>query len=78
MGVMAVCEIYEIILIMVQFLSKCNKIQDHEVDSGETLIQINLNVNSEGKISLYFIFTVWDVAGKMCVSFSSLQIELQN
>lgn len=78
MGVMAVCEIHEIILIMVQFLSKFNKIQDHEVDSGETLIQIHLNLNSEGKISLYFIFTEWDVAGKTCVSFSSLQIELQN
>lgn len=76
MGVMVVCEIYEIILIMVQFLSKFNKIQDHEVDSGETLIQINLNLNSEEKISLYFIFTAWDVAGKKCVSFSSLQIEL--
>jgi len=73
-----VCEIYEIILIMVQFLSKLNKIQDHEVDSGETFIQIHLNLNSEGKISLYFIFTAWDVARKTCVSFSSLQIELQN
>lgn len=47
---------------MVQFLSKFNKIQDHEVDSGETFIQIHLNFNSEGKISLYFIFTAWDVA----------------
>lgn len=78
MGVMVVCEIYEIIPIMVQFLSKFNNIQDHEVNSGETLIQIKLNLNSEGKISLYSIFTAWDVADKMCVSFSSLQIELQN
>lgn len=78
MGVMVVCEIYEIILIMVQFLSKFNKIQDHKVDSGEILIQIHLNLNSEGKISLYFIFTEWDVTGKMCVGFSSLQNELKN
>jgi len=78
MGMMVVCEIYEIILIMVQFLSAFNKVQDHEVDSGETLVQIHLHLNSEGKISLYFIFTAWDVASKTCVSFSSLQIELQN